>query len=226
MRHKYQTILEEYLDNTDYLVPITTEDLCNYATGKTGERPEIVRPSVNTALRRLERIRPDLFRFQNGIYYRAKETVFGYAKLDPASVVRKKYIADNDEVIGYETGLSLLNKAGLTTQVPAYCFVATNRHKGRGLIEDAPLKTLLSRPITQVTQKNHLYLQTLELIITLIRNRESIQADDPRALVYEHIKRQGLDAERLAYYAGKCGGGKLADELVKIYYRGAHNEVA
>jgi hypothetical protein len=205
---------------------MTNEDICNYVADRTGERPEVVKPSINMALSRLEKNRPDLFRFQNGIDYRAKETVFGYAKLDPAAVIRKKYIADKDEVIGYETGPSLLNKAGLTTQVPAYCFVATNRHRGRGLMEDAPLKVFLSRPMTHVTRKNHLYLQTLELIVASIKNRGNIQVDDPRKMIYEHIERQDLDAAKLAYYAGKCGGGKLADELVKIYYEGARNEIA
>ncbi|MDR0778202.1 MAG: DUF6088 family protein [Methanomassiliicoccaceae archaeon] len=226
MKRGHQRILEEYLDGMEYLVPITNEDLCDYLADRTGERPEAVRPSVNMAMSRLEKTRRDLFRFQNGIYYRTKNTVFGYAKLDPGAVIYKKYITDKDEIIGYETGLSLMNKAGLTTQVPAHRFVATNRHRGRGLIEDAPLKVFLSRPITKVTRSNYLYLQTLELITALIKNRDDIQTDDPRGLIYEHIKRSDLDAAKLAYYAGECGGGKLADELVKIYYEGARNEIA
>jgi hypothetical protein len=146
--------------------------------------------------------------------------------LDPAVIIREKYIIENEEIIGYETGPSLLNKAGLTTQVPSYRFVATNKHKGRGLREDPALKVLLSKPISKVTKDNHLYLQTLELINAMIKNRDNIQADEPRKLVYEHIGRSELDAPKLLYYAGKCGGGKMADELARIYYEGAENETA
>jgi len=225
MKHRYQTLLEEYLDGADHLVPITNEDIYKYVADRTGMGPDAVRPPVNMALSRLEKMRPDLFRFQNGVYYRAKETVFGHAKLDPTAVIRKKYIVDEDEVIGYETGLSLLNKAGLTTQVPAYRFVATNRHRGRGLMREETLKVLLSRPIAKVTHDNHLYLQTLEMIVALIKNRDNIQTDDPYGLIYEHIRRLDLDASKLLYYAGECGNAKLADELVKVYHRGVRDEI-
>jgi len=226
MKKNHQKILEEYLDGMDRLVPITNDDLCNHVAGKTGREPDDVRASVNMAMSRLEKTRPDLFRFRNGVYYTADKTVFGYAKLDPAAVIRKKYITDNEEVIGYETGPSLLNKAGLTTQVPAYSFVATNKHRGRGLTEDAALKVLLSRPVAKVTRNNHLYLQALDLIAAAMKNRDSIPAEDRRVLIYEHIKRLDLDASKLLYYAGECGGGKLADELAKIYYEGGRNEIA
>jgi len=225
-KNAYQILLEEYIDGQDYLHPIINDDIYGYIADKTGEKPEAVKPPVNMALSRLEKARPDFFRFQNGVYYRALKTVFGYAKLDPAAVIRRKYIADKDEIIGYETGLSLLNKAGLTTQVPAYCFVATNRHKGRGLIEDTPLKAYLSRPIARVTRNNYLYLQTLELIVTLTKNADNIQADNPRKLIYERIKRLELDAATLAYYAGECGSGRLADGLVKAYHEGLRHEIA
>jgi hypothetical protein len=224
VKRGYQTILERFLDNLDYLTPITNDDLYDHVAEITGKRRETVKPAVNMALSRLEKMRPDLFRFQNGVYYRANKTAFGYAKLDPAAVIWKKYIADKDEIIGYETGLSLLNNAGLTTLVPAYRFVATNKHNVRGSTEDATLKVILSKPIAKVTKDNHLYLQTLELINTMIKNRDNIQTDDPRKLVYEHIERLGLNASELLYYAGKCGVNKLAEELVRIYYEGLHNE--
>ena len=212
--------MEEYIDGAEYLVPITGDELCRYVSGVTGDGPEDVRPAVNMALSRLERSRPDFFRFRNGIYYRTKDTVFGPMRLDPGTVIRSKYIIDGDDVIGYETGLSLLNRAGLTTQVPAWLFVASNRHKGRGLIKDGPLHVLLSKPMAKVTKENHLYMQTLELVNMLVEKKDHILSDEPRLLVYEHIKRLGLDAGRLMYHAAECGGGKLADELVRVYREG------
>ena len=216
----YQMLLNEFIDGHEFLMPITNEDIYAYIIDRTGEKLGTIKAPVNMALSRIEKNRADFFRFQNGIYYRAQKTVFGYGRLDPAAVIRRKYIMDKDEVIGYETGLSLLNKAGLTTQVPAYSFIATNKYKGRGFIEDAQLKAFLARPIAQVNRANYLYLQTLELITALIKNKDAILAERPRALVYEHIKRLGLNAERLAYYAGECGGGKLAEELIKVFHEG------
>jgi hypothetical protein len=222
----YQMLLNEFIAGQEYLMPITNEDIYAYVIEVTGEKFQTIKTPVNMALSRLEKTRADFFRFQNGIYYRAKKTVFGYGRLDPAAVIRRKYIMDKDEVIGYETGLSLLNKAGLTTQVPAYNFIATNKYKGRGFIKDAQLKAYLARPIAQVNRANYLYLQTLELITALVKNKDAIIAERPRGLVYEHIKRLGLNAERLAYYAGECGGGKLADELVKVFHEGVRHEIA
>ncbi|MDR0334403.1 MAG: hypothetical protein LBH69_00750 [Methanomassiliicoccaceae archaeon] len=226
MKQKYQVLAEEYIDHADHLVPITNEDVCDYVAAVTGKPQEAVRMAVNMAMSRLEKMRTDLFRFRNGVYYRSKETVFGYSPLNPSLVIQKKYITDGEDVIGYETGPSLLNKAGLTTLVPAYCSVATNKYKGRGSVRDEPIKTIVTKPITEVTKENYLYLQTLELIALLNRKRTSIQADDPYGIIYEHIKRLGLDAEVLLYYAGVCGGGKLADGLTRVYHRGARNETA
>ena len=221
----YQTLLNGFIDGQEYLMPITNEDIYAYVIEITGEKPDAVKAPVNMALSRLEKSRADFFRFQNGIYYRAKKTAFGYERLDPAAVIRRKYITDKDEVIGYETGLSLLNKAGLTTQMPAYSFIATNKYKGRGFIKDDQLKACLAKPIAPVNRANYLYLQTLELITALIKNKDVITAENPRALVYEHIKRLGLNVERLAYYEEECGGWKLADELIKVFHEGVRHEI-
>jgi len=226
MRQKYQALAEEYIDRADKLIPITNEDVCNYVAAETGEPPEAVRMAVNMAMSRLEKIRTDLFRFQNGVYYRSKETVFGYFPLNPSAVIQKKYIADGEETIGYETGPSLLNKVGLTTLVPAYCFVATNRYMGRRSVKDENVKAIVTKPIAQVTKDNHLYLQTLELILSLNKKGISVQADNPYEIIYEHIKRLGLDTEMLLYYAGACGGGRLADELIKVYHLGVCHETS
>ena len=221
-----QSILNEYISGAEYLVPITGDEFCNHVSSVTGERPENVRKAVNMALSRSEKTRSDFFRFRNGIYYRAKDTVFGHMKLDPGKVIRNKYIADGGDVIGYETGLSLLNKAGLTTQVPAWQFVASNKHKGRGPIKDEALHVILSRPIAKVTKENHLYIQTLELVDMLIKKKDNILSEEPRLHVYARIKQMNLDADKLMYYAAECGGGKLADELVKVYREGMKNEIA
>jgi len=226
MKKGCRAILEEYIDRAEYLVPITGDELCRHVSGVTGEERGEVRSAVNMALSRLERSRSDFFRFRNGIYYKARGTVFGHMRLDPGKVIRSKYIIDGEDVIGYETGLSLMNKAGLTTQVPAWMFVASNRHKGRGLIKDGPLRVLLSKPIARVTKENHLYMQTLELVDMLIEKKDHIISDEPRLHVYARIKRLDLDAGKLMYYAAECGGGKLADELVKIYRDGMKNEIA
>ena len=224
MKKSCHAILDEYIDGAGYLLPITGTELCGHVSNVTGERREDVRQAVNMALSRLEKTRSDLFRFRNGIYYRAKDTVFGHMRLDPGKVIRIKYINDGDDVIGYETGLSLLNKTGLTTQVPAWMFVASNRHKGRGLIRDEGLHVLLSRPIAKVTRENHLYMQTLELVSMLTEKKDHIMSEEPRMHVYRRIKQLDLDAEKLMYYAAECGGGKLADELVKVYREGMENE--
>ncbi len=72
--------------------------------------------------------------FRKGAYYKHKTTIFWKTPVNPAQFVTKTYIKRNNEVVGYETGASLLQKMGLTTQLPKYRYIATNRQKGKGLM--------------------------------------------------------------------------------------------
>jgi len=62
-----------------------------------------------------------------------------------------------DEIIGYETGFSLMNKLGLTTQVPKRREIATNAYRKN--IDDRFI--IVRKPVITVNTGNFRYLQTL-----------------------------------------------------------------
>lgn len=81
---------------------------------------------MNTNLYRLRGQSIDSFR--KGAYYKHKTTVFGKTPMNPAQFINKQYIQRNDDIVGYETGASLFQEIGLTTQLPKYQYIATNVH--------------------------------------------------------------------------------------------------
>lgn len=64
-------------------------------------------------------------RAARGKYFKPRKTRFGVLAPDENEVL-KLYIVKRDKTIGYETGLSLYNKLGLTTQVPNTVVIARN----------------------------------------------------------------------------------------------------
>ena len=67
-----------------------------------------------------------LERYENGVYYIPSSTLAGKSALDPAKVVERKYLKNENGVCGYWSGAALDNGIGLSTQVPARLEVVTN----------------------------------------------------------------------------------------------------
>jgi hypothetical protein len=221
----FQRIVDEYIKKQAYMTPLFNEDVYDFVVAKScGANKEDIKFAVNMALCRIEKQRNDFIRFQKGVYYKAENTVFGYAKLDPFAVARKKYIQNTSGIIGYETGYSLFAKAGLTTQIPKDCYIATNRFTGRGQFTDAILNTVIIKPVLEVTENNYKYLQALELILN--RLNVNVEVENRDIFIYDFIEKQKLDSARLMYYAGELGDKNLNNTLIKIYHDGVQYGIA
>lgn len=81
-------------------------------------------------------------------------------------ICQKKYIEDeNGEIIGFYTGLYLLNKLGFMTQVPNVLEIVTNKEKRRVReVKIGDFTRILRRPYIQITTANEKYLQLLDLL--------------------------------------------------------------
>ncbi|UKI14062.1 MAG: hypothetical protein L6V85_08120 [Clostridiales bacterium] len=66
-------------------------------------------------------------RYQKGIYYKTVHTPFGVAGIDTTELIKRTYLVNGDDVIGYESGPSYMNKIGLTTQMPNMTYIVTTR---------------------------------------------------------------------------------------------------
>jgi predicted transcriptional regulator of viral defense system len=86
------------------------------------------KPITNVTLKRLAD-RGVIERFQKGVYYRVKQTVFGKARPSEDILEAQLLTRRGNEIIGYETGFSLMNKLGLTTLVPKKREIATNAYR-------------------------------------------------------------------------------------------------
>ena len=198
----------EYVARQDERVPIFADDIfAHVAAGMPGIR----RDKFNTYLARYALAHPGFVRFQKGIYFKSVPTPFGYAGIKYDELIRRVYISDGKSVYGYETGPSLMNKLGLTTQLPAHTYIATEKvhfsvDGGRSLV--------LTRPVTAVRGDNFRYLQLLDIL----ENRFNVRFDavDAENILREFIKRHNLEFETLLYHARAYKSARVYERLAAL----------
>ena len=83
------------------------------------------KPITNVTLKRLAD-KGLIERFQKGVYYCTKQSAFGKIHPNEDILGAQMLTRSGDEIIGYETGFSLMNILGLTTLVPKNLEIATN----------------------------------------------------------------------------------------------------
>ncbi len=107
-----------------------------------------------------------LRRFDTGIYYIPKKSMFSFGSiLSINDVIRKKYLTDKTGQCGYLSGMMFANELGITTQVPAVYEVYTN--KATTDYRDTTLKDtriILRRPCVEINDENANALQFLDLM--------------------------------------------------------------
>ncbi|MEG2273595.1 MAG: hypothetical protein RSC05_15125 [Acinetobacter sp.] len=87
----------------------------------------------NTTYRRMKKALEEktLIKAKKGVYYIPTTTRFGLSTLSDATVIRKKYVADEDGVFGYYAGLMLENRLGVSNQIPGKLEIVTNKETNR-----------------------------------------------------------------------------------------------
>lgn len=167
------------------------------------------KPITNVTLKRLAD-RGVIERYQKGVYYRAKQTVFGKARPSEDILEAQLLTHRGDEIIGYETGFSLMNKLGLTTLVPKKREIATNAYRKN--ISDR--YTIVRRPVITVNAENFRYLQLLDVIKYL--PDAPVDAENPKALLSDFIQKNDLDTVQALRYAKQYYPQKTLLNLVDI----------
>jgi len=69
--------------------------------------------------------------FDRGVYYIPEKTSLGLTSLYPEQVIEEKYIRKGTNICGIYSGLNILNKFGITDQVPNTLEIITNNEKTR-----------------------------------------------------------------------------------------------
>jgi hypothetical protein len=120
----------------------------------------IAKEDYTTAAKALERLQKEGFikKISKGVFYKPEQTVFGELKPDYSELLRP-YLFENGKRIAYETGTSLYNRMGLTTQM-AFRIKIASRGK-RININRGSLKADAVKSYTEVTDTNY---ETLGLL--------------------------------------------------------------
>ena len=123
----------------------------------------IAKEEYQTAAKALERLQAKgvIKKLSKGVFYKPEQTVFGELKPDYSEQLRP-YLFENGKRIAYETGYSLYNRMGLTTQM-AFRIKIASRSK-RISINRGALKADAVKSYAEVTDANYKLLGFLDAI--------------------------------------------------------------
>ena len=152
-----------------------------------------------TAAKALERMQKKgtIKKVSKGVFYTPRSTVFGTLSPDSYSILQR-YLFENGKRLAYETGFSLYNKLGLTTQM-AFKIKLASKNK-RIKINQGSLQVSSVKSYAEVTDGNYQLLGYLDALkdIRRIPDTSTLQA----------IKRMSWLIKEL--------GSKEQKELVKL----------
>lgn len=123
----------------------------------------IAKEEYQTAAKALERLQAKgiIKKISKGVFYKPEQTVFGELQPDYSEQLRP-YLFENGKRIAYETGYSLYNRMGLTTQM-AFRIKIASRSK-RISINRGSLKADAVKSYAEVTESNYELLGFLDAI--------------------------------------------------------------
>ena len=203
------TCIDEYINNKPIATPIYTSDIFNYVKKVVSD---LNKAKFNTYMQRYEIKNPDLVRYQKGIYYKTVDTPFGKVQIDYFKVIVRKYIQDENNIYGYESGPSLMNSLGLTTQVPRLTYIVTNNIRYR--YQDSQLGIKFLKPVVEVNKDNYRYLQLLDILA----NKEGIhiEVDYYKDIYKKFIKQFHLDFKKLFGYSYYYHNENVYEQLAEL----------
>ncbi len=142
-----------------------------------------------------------LKRFDAGIYYIPKKSIFrSGSTLSLESVLKKKYLLDDNNRCGYIGGMLFANKIGLTTQVPSIYELTTNKattdYRETRL---ANFRIIIKRPCVTVNNDNVVILQFLDLMKEVL-NIAEVQGTALTQRLLNYLRAKGLSFNVLKPY--------------------------
>lgn len=212
----YRNLIIQYIDRQEPDQPILTAQITQHVAGKTGLDEAEVRKCVNVNMARLEKAER-IMRIEKGVYCKMTKTAFGYYVPSKEILFCKQLLYDENDVIGYETGLSALNRMGLASQMPKRKCIATNRYTKR---VPAGVQVEIKKPSVSVNSANHHYLQILDAIRDL--DSSPVDAAKPEELLRGTVKKLELNTDVLIFMARKFYDTKMLMKTIDIMLGGIY----
>ena len=164
-KKSYRNILTQYVQEHKVEDVILTDQVVQYAAEELGKDAAEVKKAVNVTMARLEKD-GYVIRLAKGVYCKKVKTAFGFYMPNKDDLFCRQLLQDKDKIIGYETGLSALNRLGLVSQMPKKICIASNLHQKR---VPEGIQVEVRKPPIAVNSENYRYLQILDTIRDLDR---------------------------------------------------------
>ena len=146
-----ETIENKYGTNKPFFIEDLVTESLNYETVKSMLSSFVKQKIIN--------------RYSQGIYYIPKNTIVGKSIPNVEEIIEKKYLKDNKQIIGYVSGLALLNRVGLTNEVSNVIEITTNKETNfKRIVTLNKTKLILRKPKIKITNDNYKYLMFLDII--------------------------------------------------------------
>lgn len=133
---------------------------------------------------------PELRIYQSDILYRTTVTSFGECGIDREQLIYDKYLAND---MGYETGLSILHKMGLTSQMPRERVMVSNEAGSYEKITESGV--VVHPPKVRINAENKNYFMLLDVLEIL--DDAPIDVSNPYEVIGEYMERLELDHQKL-----------------------------
>lgn len=180
-------LVREYVDSCKEREPIFVRNINVADINKNARDMEFHRLAKEGTIKR----------YKKGIYYKVKQTRFGELGIDKEELIIRKYIRNNNDIIGYITGPTIWNNWGLTTQVPNKKWIVTNVTKKNVHINDIRVK--LIRPKIMVNSENYKLLQLLDVVNQMDYIQDIIWREFPNILINQINRFNEDELKQLIY---------------------------
>ena len=141
----------------------------------------------------------ELIHFSHGVYCLPKKTFFGYSTTSSGEVAKSKYLSDGGRTYGIYSGLSLLNRFAISSQVPNVLEIVTNNESSRKRVVDiGGMKYVLRRSRFEITEDNFCYYVILQLFLEMGSN--PVLSDFSRGCIKAYLNENDMDKEQLIRY--------------------------
>ncbi|WP_414839206.1 DUF6088 family protein [Carnobacterium sp. TMP28] len=210
MNEIYDFMVEKY----GYDEPIFTNDLKNELNrNPSAFRQTIKRLSDNGLITKVE----------SGIYFIPnKNSVLKKPMLSVDKIVRKKFLTNQEEIIGYRTGINFANRLGLTTQTASIPTIVTNNtSSNKREVFFYNKKIIVRKPKTKVNSRNYKFLQVLDLLKDFERLSEE-PIEEAKDKIIDYLKDVTLSETEYKNYLNSYP----VQTRIKFYESGVYNEIA
>lgn len=210
----YNEIVYEYINKCKSDEPLFLEEIKQYVINKYKNDEINILKNINVIINRMC-TKNILKQFYKGIYYKPLKNIFGEMPLDKNKVIIKKYIKDKDgNIKGYITGAKLFNQLRLTTQVPNIINIVTNECKNYNEYRNKRLGVIIRQPKIKIDNDNYKYLQLFDIINN--KDKIHVEVDNKDEIIYNFIKNNKLDFEKIIKYARETNNKRVLDKLYTL----------